>query len=866
MPSRRLSVTVNPALPHWIAAGIIAIALVAGLFRYVFIDWSDPYRCGSLLREGQWLDNGFSNWQPEGCMLHNYGPKDISTCLSSRRVIFIGDSVTRQLFFAMAHASDSSLPSQPPNDNQKHADHTLISKEGIGFSFVWDPFLNATRTRSILDLTNGASISSESSVASIRTPAMMVIGSGLWYLRYAESSGGLPRWEATIEETLELITKAGQQLADTIVFLPVEDVAPSKLSPLRLSTMHNSDVDAMNSDLKHRIDPPSAGYLPVPSQLFRKSSHHSQIAFPQAFNRMLDSSQTADGLHYSDKVLKAQTNILFNLRCNEILPKTFPLDKTCCRGYPSPSINQLLILILLASWGPIARFAGPGLSKHPRLQALFPGEDHIMPLSIFGLAVFLIFIADRTPIWLKEQKQYDPWVFGAWTLFGLIAGLSTMKRADKDLAFLNREQTDEWKGWMQIAILIYHYFGASKISGIYNPIRVLVAAYLFMTGYGHTTFYIKKADYGLLRVAQVMVRLNLLPIALAYAMNTDYLSYYFSPLVSLWFLIIYATMAVGKRFNDRSAFLIVKILVSAAFVTTIMNQEWILKELFIWLNRLCGIRWSATEWAFRVKLDLWIVYFGMFTALAYIKFRELRLSDHPYWPLVYRISIVLSAVILLWFFIFELSQPTKFTYNAWHPYLSFLPIGAFVILRNSNAILRSASSRIFAFVGTCSLETFIIQFHFWMAADTKGILLVIPGTKWRPLNMLVSTLMFIWLSHKVATATGEITNWFCGSPQKTLPISASARGTTLPSRGPDEIALAQAGKIEDSDAQRTSTSRPGPRWVDRLASGTRSDPTPGFRMFMGEESAWRSEWKPGAGARLALAALILWFVNMTWPS
>ena len=64
-------------------------------------------------------------------------------------------------------------------------------------------------------------------------------------------------------------------------------------------------------------------------------------------------------------------------------------------------------------------------------------------------AVTLMYLADRTGIWFKEQKQFDPWFFGSLSVLALVAGLGTIKRADKDLGFLNREQTEEWKGWMQ---------------------------------------------------------------------------------------------------------------------------------------------------------------------------------------------------------------------------------------------------------------------------------------------------------------------------------------------------------------------------------------------------------------------------------
>ena len=70
---------------------------------------------------------------------------------------------------------------------------------------------------------------------------------------------------------------------------------------------------------------------------------------------------------------------------------------------------------------------------------------------------------------------------------------------------------------------------------------------------------------------QVLVRINLFTCILAYIMNTNYIVYYFSPLVSFWFLIIYATMAIGARYNDRALLLAGKFVASAAIVTVVMK-------------------------------------------------------------------------------------------------------------------------------------------------------------------------------------------------------------------------------------------------------------------------------------------------------
>lgn len=380
------------------------------------------------------------------------------------------------------------------------------------------------------------------------------------------------------------------------------------------------------------------------------------------------------------------------------------------------------------------------------------------------------------------------------------------------------------------------------------------------------------------RFQQVLVRINLLTFILAYTMNTDYISYYFSPLVSMWYLIIYATMAIGSSLNDRTPILICKILLSASLFTWFMKEAWLLQGLLDFLSRVCGIHWSAREWAFRVNLDLWIVYVGMLSAIAAIKVREYRLTEHLHWPLIARIAMGTSGVCTVWFFAFELYQENKFAYNLWHPYISFLPVLAFVVLRNANVILRSASSQAFAFVGKCSLETFIIQYHFWLAGDTRGVLLVIPGTRWRPLNFVLTTVMFIYVSDRVAYATNHITSWICGGTPKSLPLpttapsnaaSGSSSRRNLGSEGQDVtvsiplLPTADNGrKGDESDSLPPEPDTPirARRWVDRLADGSSHPPrTPGFRIWYGANSEGY-----GVKTKLAIGVCLMWVLNMLW--
>lgn len=201
-------------------------------------------------------------------------------------------------------------------------------------------------------------------------------------------------------------------------------------------------------------------------------------------------------------------------------------------------------------------------------------------------------------------------------------------------------------------------------------------------------------------------------------------------------------MWAGNQYNERTYFLIGKLIVASILTAAYFTLDGPLEWTFELLNTVFATSWNAKDWRFRVALDMWIVWGGMGTALAFIKIKEMRITDRPQWPIWERWSIIAAGVTMALFFLFELTRSSKFVYNVYHPYISIFPVLAYVVLRNSTVYLRSTSSTLFIFFGQCSLETFILQFYIFLAADTKGIVMLIPGGPWiRPLNFIVTSLI-----------------------------------------------------------------------------------------------------------------------------
>ncbi|KAJ2551136.1 hypothetical protein EV175_003803 [Coemansia sp. RSA 1933] len=740
-------------------------------------------RCGALLETGWWADRKTLLWQPQGCTLKQYKQPDIQQCLGTSTALFVGDSSVRNKFFALARAID---PKYVPTSQKAHEDISVAwpppsTSDAAGGAamvaarFMWDPYLN--RTDVYEELKSGGA------------HTVAVVGSGLWYLRHrAAGSGGIDAWRKAIDRISEL---------SNVYVSPLPPIVPQLLSPERRATLDAESIHWMNE------------YMGSPGARLNVFSSWNLMTMPE---------ETVDGLHYSDRIEDRAIGVLLNRICNKItVPTHAPFRTTCCFAYPRPSWLVVCAALLTCAVIPALLF-----SQMRSRDGRLPSAETLQQMAVFGAVLLLMYVCDRTPVFDKLQKQFIAWVF--WALVGASAawGAGTWGSDKGAGGFLGRAQTDEWKGWMQLLILAYHVTNASTVSAIYNPVRVLVAMYLFMTGYGHCFFFHKKADYGLRRLTAVLLRTNVLAVALAYTMGTSYMDYYFAPLSSAWVLVVWLTMRVAPQTN-RTHLVWLKIAVSAVAAKAV-NDWW-----HLWpfgLLRHLGVTWSQREWEFRFGTDIFIVYWGMATAIVVLH-HGAQLQAHARWAQMQRWAVAASVAGLLWYAVFELTRADKFAYNAWHPYVSVVPVLSFVALRNSSEYLRAHSSSGFRFVGLISLELFIAQFHLFLAADTKAVLVLTDSRLWWFVNLALVGLVFFVMCRLLGNASTAICAWLMASSSGD---NASSRSSQNPADAP--IPMTVLPTVEPSAASGSVRQRPAA--LDRLAS----DPPIAARLLDSLAARW----------------------------
>lgn len=364
-----------------------------------------------------------------------------------------------------------------------------------------------------------------------------------------------------------------------------------------------------------------------------------------------------------------------------------------------------------------------------------------------GLIMALTYICERHWIFEHSGKSYsrDLFMFVLILFFGY--AYYTIKPVH-DLTLLSREQTEEWKGWMQFIFLLYHYFHAEEV---YNSVRVMITCYVWMTGFGNFQFFYVKQDYGWLRVAQMLWRLNFSVLLLMWTHGNTWILYYICPMHTFYFVMVYLTMFTFSSLNYDKWGIRFKLMVVAIIIFIIWDINYGLFDFlfgFLGTESVIGATTgSVYEYYFRTSLDHWSSLLGMVFAINF------PLSEQYFHRAQGRPLIIASVIMFLatvWWLV-NVYTLEKFQYNLVHSYYAIIPLTSYIFFRNITPAIRSGVSMSLHELGKTTLETYLLQHHIWLTSNAKTLLTIVPGHPW--INFALATLLFFFVSKELYRLT-----------------------------------------------------------------------------------------------------------------
>ncbi|XP_071822424.1 N-acetylneuraminate (7)9-O-acetyltransferase-like isoform X2 [Apostichopus japonicus] len=793
-----------------VAASVLVVLFVS---HYAFQFWlHGNTTCQDLLTDGIYHSDG--KWQPLTCMVHQYRREETAYCLRKKRIVLIGDSRIRQIYDGLLEFHGIQQEVAEKHSNKKYE----LKEENAIIEFLWNPEVD----QSTIDVYKKLLEDDQ------HPPSLVIHGAAAWTIKLNYASlDALAGYKGNLTKLAGIMQPMAQ--SSPIIWMMQVPVKREKFDDSRYM-ITNEVIESYNQA--------AASALKTSGVNLWYSAEVITREYPG------DEEEIDDGLHVATGILNEYLQVLFNWYCNG---PTQPKSTTCCMdSRPKPNITQIscFLFFLACSIASAYYYIAIKTQKPPASQSE-DKSDSVEPngtkmevvvepsdsagketaealaalennfklfwsLTKFGFIMGYFYLCDRTDIFPRVNKHFNILHFAVPLLAFLVYGVWDRKKVKRP-DILNVDQTTEWKGWMQLIILVYHFTGASKKIPIYMQLRDIVAAYFFLSGFGQFFVSWSKEKFGLLRVCEVLpiyhyarggpaayvfltaygqyysswergmmgmlrfctvvFRYNFFVFFLCLVMDRQYQLYYFVPLITFWYFVIYITMAMIPRATKAKAeednkyyyIMIVKLLVLLAVIFVLAFSRTLFDLIFDIPPTNELFRWPGTnlyEWWFRWQLDRYVVPFGMaFSFLLLTSKAKGWIDDSHAGDIFSRklsIFITLSGLTLHAIHIGRAFFCTdKPSCNRIHVYISFIPILSVVLFRNALGALRTYYSVFFAWVGAMSLELFVGQYHVWLAEDTAGVLNLVPG--YPLINVTVTSFIFICVALEVRDISGVVT-------------------------------------------------------------------------------------------------------------
>ncbi|KRF97516.1 uncharacterized protein Dwil_GK10363 [Drosophila willistoni] len=758
----------------------VALLLVLGfIFYHGLLNWNyGSDSCQWLLSKGRF--KGDNEWQPYGCMLHKYSLTDTRRCLrylaffdNKNNFVFIGDASIRLLYERFIEQLRLPLSlSSDANENASTKAHFQDKKLHMMAQYIKAEEVSPWLIDRLYRLEAEKQLSS-----------VYIMGFSHTNLINGNVTEDVLRHYSV---NLTLLGPPIHRLVaqqSRVLWKLVDRVDEEKL-PSSWKLLLNEDIDRYNH---------------IARNVFRYTEATIWESAWHISNGLLDNA--IDGYELSQHGQRLEVQLLWNMYCNDYMNYN---DGTCCSSSEPYTTLQIVAYSMFGVC--ISLLSGMGIKrwlKHLRGQTLYvPVQQQqqsnppssaisalitdystpLLALSLLGLIMGYFYLCDRTNFFMKENKYYSEFSF--WIPVGYVFALGLFFTEDSRFTkVLNRDQTDELKGWILLVVLIYYMTGAQRVLPIHMHIKLLISGYFFLTGYTHFTYIWQSRGMEgrgvgngsskslFVRFFQSMFRLNFLSVLLCFCMNRPYQFYYFVPLLSFWLSVIYFVLAMPPRISSSSVdvnplhylYLVSKCIGCLGLITVLFMSEVFFERIFVtrpWKALFVTTDDDIHEWWYQWKLDRYTVTFGMiFAACFHIaqksKPNNLVFDDNNHGNLFSRrtsISVTLLALLGVGIYTaFSFLCRNLQNCEEIHSYILFIPIIGYVILRNISGILRTRFSTFFAWFGRISLELFVCQYHIWLAADRHGVLVLLPG--FPTLNMIITSFIFVCVSHEVHRLT-----------------------------------------------------------------------------------------------------------------